>query len=109
MALPPIKGGQFVREARRRAGLSQRELASRAGTKQSSIARIERNRSSPSLQRVVELVRACGLDLEIHVVPLDEDAWTLAEQTLRLTPDERVRRMMATLRLQQAMERVKDE
>lgn len=61
-------GGDLVREARRRAGLSQGELASRAGTTQSAIARVERGRSAPSFDRVDELVSACGLRLRVSIV-----------------------------------------
>jgi hypothetical protein len=44
-------------------------------------------------------VRACGFDLAIHVVPLDEDAWTLVERGADLTPDERLDRMLQALAL----------
>jgi transcriptional regulator with XRE-family HTH domain len=85
-----MKGGQFVREARRRAGLTQEQLAARAGVSQPTIARVESGKVSPSFERLVTLVRAAGLDLDVHVVPLDEDAYTLAEQNVRRTPDERL-------------------
>src|ERR1700675_1183051 len=85
-----MSAGDLVREARLRAGLTQRELASRAGTAQPMIARIERGLARPSLERVLKLVRACGFDLEISLAPLDEDAWTLAEQNDCLTPDQRL-------------------
>ena len=94
-----VQGGHLIREARRRAGLTQRELAARVGTTQSAIARIEAGDSSPSLERVVRLVRACGFDLDLRVVPLDEDAWTLAEQGLRLSPDERLNRLLSGIEL----------
>jgi transcriptional regulator with XRE-family HTH domain len=97
-----MRAGQLVRESRLRAGLSQRELAARVGTTQPAIARIESGRSSPSFERTVELVRACGLDLVVRVVPLDEDAWTLAEQGERLTPDERIDRLLDGIELLEA-------
>jgi transcriptional regulator with XRE-family HTH domain len=67
-----MEGATLVREARRRAGLSQAELAARAATTQSAIARLERGRSSPSFRRVGELVEACGLELRVHLAPLLE-------------------------------------
>ena len=97
-----MNGGQFVREARRRAGMTQAQLAARSGVSQATIARIETGAVSPSLERVQSLVRAAGFDLEIHVVPIDDDAWVLAQQNLLLTPDERLRKMLDALRLQGA-------
>lgn len=104
-----MHGGDLVREARRRAGLTQRELAARVGTTQPAIARIESGRSAPSFERILRLVRACGLDLDIRVVPLDEDAWTLAEQGRRLSPDERLDRLFAGIELLEAGRRLRTE
>ncbi|MEX0984894.1 MAG: helix-turn-helix transcriptional regulator, partial [Actinomycetota bacterium] len=67
--------GHFLREARRRAGLTQQVVARRAGVSQSLVARIEGGEVEPSLERLLGLIRACGLDLQIYVTPLDEDAW----------------------------------
>jgi len=91
-----------VREARRRAGLTQDELARRVGTTQSAIARIERGRTAPSLERLRELVRACGLDLELRLVPLDDSDWSVALTNLELSVDERVRQHQAVLRFARA-------
>ncbi len=85
-----MKGGQLIREARKRAGLPQVELARRAGTTQSAIARWEANEVSPSVEKLVELLRACGLDLDVALVPYDDHDWTLAQGSLRLTPEQRV-------------------
>ena len=94
-----VSGGQLLREARRRAGLTQRQLATRAGVTQPTIARIERGQVEASLERVLELVRAAGFDLEVRVVPLDEDALALAEQNLARSPDERLDSLLAALEL----------
>lgn len=91
--------GQYLREARRRAGLTQRTIATKAGVSQSLVARIEAGEIEPSLDRLRSLVRACGFDLDIHVVPLDEDAWAMVEELQQLTPDERVRRVAEAARL----------
>lgn len=56
-------GGALIREARRRAGLTQAELAARAGTAQPAIARSEAGRTATSLDDVLRLVRLCGFDL----------------------------------------------
>ena len=94
-----MDSGQFLRESRRRAGLTQQQVADRAAVSQSLIARIEKGHVAPSLERLLALVRACGFDLEIHVVPLDEDAWSMVEQGARLGPDERLDRALAAVRL----------
>lgn len=97
-----MTGGQFVREARRRAGLTQRQLALRAGVSQPTVARIESGETSAAFERIVELVRASGFDLDVHVVALDEDALAMAEQNLRRTPDERLDGLLAALDLYEA-------
>ena len=96
-----MHAAQFVREARLRAGLTQRALASRAGVSQPLVARIESGKVQPSFERVLDLVRACGFDLDVRVVPLDEDAWTLAEQGALLDPDARLERLLAGVELAQ--------
>jgi transcriptional regulator with XRE-family HTH domain len=81
----------ILQEARRRAGLTQRELAARAGTSQSAIARIERGRQLPSLETLQRLLRACDLDLELHIVPHDTHDDTLMDGMLAMTPEQRLR------------------
>ena len=95
----------LVREARKRAGLSQRELAERAGTTQSAIARIETGRSTPSFDTVLRLVRLCGLDLDVMLVERDDSDWAQSERLAKLTPDQRVRRMR---RVTRQMRRLRD-
>jgi transcriptional regulator with XRE-family HTH domain len=97
-----MDAGQFVREARRRAGLSQRALAVRVGVSQPLVARIESGDVDPSFGRLLQLVRGCGFDLDIHVAPLDEDAWTLVDRGAAATPDQRLDRMLAGIDLLRA-------
>jgi transcriptional regulator with XRE-family HTH domain len=80
----------IVQEARRRAGLTQRELAARAGTSQSAIARIERGRQIPSLETLQRILRACDLDLELRIVPHDTHDDDLIDATLALSPEQRI-------------------
>jgi len=63
------------------------------------VARIESGLIQPTFERLLVLVRACGLDLDVRVVPLDEDAWTVASRGLALTPDERLDRAVAAVDL----------
>jgi len=95
----PVDAGQILRESRLRSGLSQRRLAELAGVTQPTVARIESGIIQPTFERLLELVRACGLDLDVRVVPLDEDAWTVAQRGLELTPDERLDRAVAAVDL----------
>lgn len=86
-------GADLMVEARRRAGLTQRELAERAGTTQSSIARWESARSEPSFANVIRLLRLCGFVLDVHLELYDDglrDDWSQAQRLLRLTPEERI-------------------
>jgi transcriptional regulator with XRE-family HTH domain len=94
-----MDGGQILRESRLRTGLSQRRLAELAGVTQPTVARIENGLIRPTFERLLELVRACGLDLDVRLVPLDEDAWTVAKRGLALTPDERLDRAAAAVDL----------
>ena len=93
-----MSGGTIVREARRRAGITQAELAERVGTTQSALARLERGHTEPSLHRVQELVRACGLDLRVGMDALDDSDWSVARTNLALDVDGRVRQHQAALR-----------
>ncbi|MGH8894705.1 MAG: helix-turn-helix domain-containing protein [Actinomycetes bacterium] len=85
-----LLGNDLVREARKRAGLTQRELAEKAGTTQSAIARLESGRTSPSFETVLHLVRACGLDLEVLLTERDFADIQQARIKLRMTPEERL-------------------
>lgn len=86
-----MNGRSIVKEARRRAGITQEELAARVGTTQSSIARLEAGVTSPALARVDALVRACGFSLTIELDgSIDPQEWARARRNLSLTPDERL-------------------
>jgi transcriptional regulator with XRE-family HTH domain len=85
-----MRGGALVREARRRAGLTQVDLAGRTGTTQPAIARLESGLSEPSFRRVSEAVRACGLELVPLLREADESDWSVAVGNLSLTPQQRV-------------------
>lgn len=64
-----IMVGSAVRAARRRAGVSQTELAARAGTSQPSIARLEKGQVSPTVITLDRIARALGTDLVIDFEP----------------------------------------
>jgi transcriptional regulator with XRE-family HTH domain len=90
-----VRGTHLVREARKRAGLTQAELAARAGTTQSAIARVESGAVSPSLEHLTELVRAAGFDVDVRLVPYDDHDVTMALRNRLLTPEQRLDNMLA--------------
>jgi transcriptional regulator with XRE-family HTH domain len=103
-----MDAGQIVRESRLRVGMTQRQLAIRAGVSQSLLARIESGIVQPTFERLVELVRACGLDLDVRVVPLDEDSWTLVERGANATADDRLDRAVEGARLRSEGQRLRE-
>ncbi len=97
-------GNDLVREARKRARLTQRDLAERAGTTQSAIARLESGRTSPTFENVIRLLRLCGMDLDVMLVERDSSDWMQAQQLLKLTPSER---LSQGVRLAQAADEIR--
>ena len=57
-----------MRDARRSAGLTQAELARRAGTSQAMVARYETGVASPTVRTLQRLLRAAGRELELSSV-----------------------------------------
>ena len=80
----------LVREARRRAGYTQAELAQRAGVPKSTVGRIESGARVPSTEMVERLVRAAGLDVSVSVSEPDPGTDSMFERTLRRSPAERL-------------------
>jgi transcriptional regulator with XRE-family HTH domain len=103
----PMRGNHLVREARRRAHLTQAELARRADTTQSVIARVEAGATGPSLEYISRLVRACGYDLGVRLVPADDHDWTIAVGNLALTPSQRVAKLKDAVRFAEAGQRAR--
>jgi ribosome-binding protein aMBF1 (putative translation factor) len=64
-----IMVGSAVRAARHKAGMSQVELAKRAGTSQPSIARLERGLVSPTVISLDRIARALGAELVVDFEP----------------------------------------
>jgi len=86
-----VSAGGLLREARRKAGLGQRELARRAGIPQPTLSRIERGLASPRFATLDRLLGECGLALDLVRRPGAEVDRTLIRERLRLTPGERAR------------------
>ena len=86
-----MRGGAILREARSRAGLTQRELARLADTPQPAISRIERDRVSPRLDTLDGLLRACGLALDLVDRPGRDVDTTLIRERVRMSVADRAR------------------
>jgi transcriptional regulator with XRE-family HTH domain len=83
-------GGDLVREARRRAGLTQAQLAAKAGTTQSAIARLESGQVDPAFGLVLKLLHSCGFRLDVALDPYeDSDRWQ-AQAVLDLPVEDRI-------------------
>lgn len=91
-----LSPGQLLREIRHRHQVTQQELAIRAGTTQSAIARIERDRSSPSIKTLAALFEAMGEDLVLGAHPRDTGVdLTLNRMNLEYSTTERLERSLA--------------
>ena len=80
----------LIKEARRRAGLSQAELAKRIGTSQSAIARYERARSMPDLATLHRIAEACGFELRLELAEQDAQRAATEAAALARTVEQRV-------------------
>jgi len=81
----------LVRETRRELGLSQRQLAFRAGTTQAEVSRVERGEVSPTITTLRELMRAMGRELIVASEPLAEWDPVHMRSTRDRAPEERLR------------------
>jgi transcriptional regulator with XRE-family HTH domain len=91
-----MTAGVLLRATRRRHGLTQRQLATRARTSQAAISRIERDVVSPSVATLAELLRLMNEELTLDAREIDwgHDA-TLNRRNLSLPVAERIDRMGA--------------
>jgi transcriptional regulator with XRE-family HTH domain len=83
----------ILRQARHRAGLSQRTLAERARTAQSAIARIERGQTSPTWDTLARLVEAAGFSLQAEVLTQAPETTHMLDDVpriLALSPEQRL-------------------
>jgi transcriptional regulator with XRE-family HTH domain len=85
-----MKPWMLIRNARAQAGLTQLALATRAGTTQTAIARLERPGSNPRFATLERVLSAAGHRLRADSAPgpPDEDE-TLIATHLRMSPAER--------------------
>ena len=102
----------LIHDARIRAGLSQRQLARRAGTSQAVISAYENGKRDPGFAHMLELVQAAGFALDMrlterlagHRDSRGRDPWAMADagedddrilENLRLSATQRLRKLGA--------------
>ena len=64
------QAAELIRSARQRSGISQRELARRAGTTQAAISRIERGLEEPTVERLEQILAGLGWRPHIELEPI---------------------------------------
>jgi transcriptional regulator with XRE-family HTH domain len=92
-----VKSANLLREARLRAGLTQEALAQRAGTNRPQIARWEAGGMAPSLETLLDLIRACGFDLPLELVPLEPVEDEQLRLLQQLSPERRLEQLLDRL------------
>lgn len=84
--------GKLLADTRRRAGLTQSDLAKRLAISQAAVAQLEQAGSNPRLATLDRALRAAGAELVITTRPrrssVDE---SLIRRQLELAPAERIR------------------
>ena len=111
-----MQRGVLLARARQKAGLSQAELAERAHTSQSAIARFESGQANPTVATIERLLAAAGFALRVELVPIqppdaiveaykkDVDR-TMIRENLRRSIDDRLRMNEESLALGAELQR----
>jgi len=99
----PSPAAGLLQLARLQAGISQQELADRAGVDRTMISAYEHDRRQPTLPTLLKLLKAAGFDLRMHLEPYDDHDDVLAARELSRTRaeqdkwDERQRARLAAV------------
>jgi hypothetical protein len=92
-----VTPGKLIRAVRRRNGLTQQELARRAGTTQPVVSAYEHGRRDPSLGTLRRLIEAAGEQVVLDARPLGVDVAPARDD------QERSRRLLDVLSLVDAI------
>ena len=65
---------QAMLDARKNAGLTQKDLAAKTGIAQADISKLESGRGNPSLRTLQRLADGMGMKLKLELVPADRKA-----------------------------------
>lgn len=104
-----LAAAEAVKSARAQAGLTQRQLAKKARTAQSVVARVEAGQTSPSLETLTRLLKAAGFSMvaELERIPsVDRSVMDDVPRILRMTPEARLREVAQVSRFVTAARRV---
>ena len=86
-----MTAGELLREARRRHGITQQQLAIRARTSQAAVSRIERDVVSPSIATLAGLLEMLNEELVLETREID---WghdrTLIRENLKCSIEQRI-------------------
>ena len=87
-----LDASTLLQAARERARLTQRQLAKRARTAQSVVARIELGETSPSWSTLARLLKAAGFSLSagLRRISIDPQLLDDVPRILALSPEQRL-------------------
>lgn len=94
MRADTVRSATLLKEARLRAGLSQQELAEVSGKDRTVIARYEQGVVAPSIDTLVEILRFCGFDIPLELVPYDSGPDERRRELQMLSPERRLDEML---------------
>jgi len=103
-----LDASTLLQAARERARLTQRQLAKRARTAQSVVARIELGETSPSWSTLARLLKAAGFSLsaDLRRISIDPQLLDDVPRILALSPEQRLREVAQVSRFLSAARRV---
>lgn len=85
-----MQSADLIRELRRRAGITQSELARRLGTSQPAVARWEAGRVDPGFEHVGRIARACDRVVVPRLVEVNSEDPVNLRANLEKTHAERL-------------------
>lgn len=108
MTAETLEASKLLQTARERAGMSQRQLARKARTAQSVVARIELGETSPSWSTLARLLKAAGFSLSAGLRRIGVDPQLLDDvaRILALSPEQRLLEVAQVSRFLSAARRV---
>lgn len=94
MRMDAVRSARLLREGRLRAGLSQQQLAEASGKDRTVIARYEQGVVAPSVDTLVGILRSCGFDILLELVPYEPELSERMVELQRLSPERRLDEMI---------------